>query len=216
MTSKLKLSQLQSRMKKVLDTLEREYPEAHCSLDYKTPFQLLAATVLSAQCTDERVNIVTPILFNKWPDSSSMSRARVADIEAVIRSTGFFKNKALSLSELSKKLVSDHGGEVPQTLGELTALRGVGRKTANVVLGNAFGIPGLVVDTHVGRLCRRMGFTRANDPEVVEREMMEIVERKQWTQFSHYLIAHGRAICSARKALCDECPVVRMCDQKMG
>ncbi len=215
MTKAAKLELSRRKMKRVLGILEREYPEAHCSLNFETPFQLLVATVLSAQCTDERVNLVTPVLFKKWPDAEALAEARVEEIESVIRSTGFFKNKALSLSQLSKKIVESHQGEVPRTLETLTALRGVGRKTANVVLGNAFGIAGLVVDTHVGRLCRRLGFTRASNPEIVEAEMMKIVEQKLWTQFSHFLIAHGRAICTARKAKCEECPVSEYCEKRI-
>jgi endonuclease-3 len=214
-TKAAKLELSRRKMKRVLGILEREYPEAHCSLNFETPFQLLVATVLSAQCTDERVNLVTPVLFKKWPDAEALAEARVEEIESVIRSTGFFKNKALSLSQLSKKIVESHQGEVPRTLETLTALRGVGRKTANVVLGNAFGIAGLVVDTHVGRLCRRLGFTRASNPEIVEAEMMKIVEQKLWTQFSHFLIAHGRAICTARKAKCEECPVSEYCEKRI-
>lgn len=198
-------------MKEVLRRLKREYPEAHCALNHRNAFELLCATILSAQCTDARVNLVTPELFRRYPDPQSMARASVGDLEKRIQSTGFFRNKAQSLSQMSQALVRDHGGEVPRTLEELTALRGVGRKTANVVLGNVFGIPGLVVDTHVGRLSRRMGFTRSIDPEKVEQEMMKLVPRDDWTLFSHLLISHGRAVCDARKPRCGECVLSGLC-----
>lgn len=199
------------RMAEVLRVLRREYPESKCSLDYETPFQLLVATILSAQCTDERVNLVTPALFAKYPSPREMAKAKLADIERAIQSTGFFRNKAKSILETSKILVEQYSSEVPQELDQLVALRGVGRKTANVILGNAFGIPGLVVDTHVGRLCRRLGFTKATDPVKVEKEMEPMVPREDWTQFSHLLISHGRAVCTARVAMCEECPVSRYC-----
>lgn len=199
------------RMAEILRLLKREYPEARCSLDYESPFQLLVATILSAQCTDERVNQVTPALFARFPDARSAARAKVAEIEKLIRTTGFFRSKAKSIVETAEALVEGHAGEVPADLEALTRLRGVGRKTANVVLGNAFGVPGLVVDTHVGRLCRRMGFTRETDPEKVERHMMDVVLREDWSLFSHLLIHHGRAVCSARKPQCSECTLARFC-----
>lgn len=204
-----------SRMGRILRILKKSYPDAHCSLVFESPFQLLCATILSAQCTDERVNKVTPILFKKFGTSHKMAEAAIESIETIIKSTGFYNAKARSLKEMSQALVAKHAGEVPKTLEELTALRGVGRKTANVVLGNAYGIPGLVVDTHVGRLCRRMGFTKATDPEKVETEMMSIVPKKEWVGFSHLLIAHGRAICMARGPKCLECPIAREC-KKIG
>jgi endonuclease III len=199
------------RMAQILSILKREYPEAMCSLDYKTPFQLLAATILSAQCTDERVNMTTPALFKKYPGPAEMSRARLTDVEKLVQSTGFYKNKARSLIESAQAIMKEHGGEVPSNMDALTRLRGVGRKTANVVLGNVFDVPGLVVDTHVGRLCRRMGFTEETDPVKVENAMMELVPKRDWTLFAHLLISHGRAICTARKALCDSCPVAKFC-----
>jgi endonuclease-3 len=195
----------------IIRALDRVYPEAECSLAFGSPFQLLCATILSAQCTDARVNLVTPALFAAYPEPAEMAKAPLPKLEALIRTTGFFKNKALSLKQSSQAIVEQHGGEVPRTLDELVALRGVGRKTANVVLGNAYGVPGLVVDTHVGRLCRRLGFTRHDDPVKVEREMMELVPQEDWTLFSHLLIYHGRAICQARKPMCEECPLSRYC-----
>ncbi len=197
---------------KMLAALAKVYPDAHCSLTFKTPFQLLIATILSAQCTDERVNKVTPTLFKKYPDASSMSQAPLSDLEDLIRSTGFFKNKARSLQETSRALVEKHGGKVPRTMEELVLLRGIGRKTANVVLGNAYGIAeGIAVDTHVGRLSRRMGITKEHDPVKVERTLMEIVPQKNWNLVTHWLIDHGRAVCDARKPDCSHCPIRKSC-----
>lgn len=201
------------RMAEILSSLKKAYPDSKCSLIFETPFQLLVATVLSAQCTDARVNQVVPHLFKKFPDPQSMSQATLKELEELVRSTGFYKNKARSLSELSKKILESHQGEVPKDLEALTGLRGVGRKTANVILGNAYGIPGLVVDTHVGRLSRRMGFTKSLDPERVEQEMMEIVPQSDWTLYSHLLIDHGRAICMARSPKCNECFLRSDCPQ---
>jgi endonuclease-3 len=198
-------------MREVLRLLERAYPEAECSLSFKTPFQLLIATILSAQCTDERVNMTTPALFAKYPTPEAMAGAPIRDLEKLVQSTGFFRSKAKSLKEASRAIVEEHGGEIPRELERLVKLRGVGRKTANVVLGVAFGVPGLVVDTHVGRISRRLGFTRAHDPVKVEHELMEIVAKESWTHYAHLMISHGRAICTARKALCDECPIAHLC-----
>jgi endonuclease-3 len=207
------------RMLQVIKLLKKTYPEAHCYLHYETPFQLLVATMLSAQCTDERVNKVTPVLFELYPDPCSMARVKIHDLEELIRSTGFYQMKAKAILETSRVLVEKYQGKVPKTLEELTALRGVGRKTANVVLGNAFGIPGMVVDTHVGRLMRRMGFTKHQDPGKVEKDLMRLVPAKDWTRFSHLLIAHGRAVCTARKAQCEGCAFgpdsSNLCQQKL-
>ncbi|HUP58691.1 MAG TPA: endonuclease III [Bdellovibrionota bacterium] len=203
--------QARARMKEILRILDREYPEAECSLTFKTPFQLLAATILSAQCTDERVNMTTPALFAKYPTAEAMARAPTRDLEKIIQSTGFFRSKAKSLQEASRALVERHGGEIPRTLEELVKLRGVGRKTANVVLGVAYGVPGLVVDTHVGRISRRLGFTKVLDPVKVERELMEVVVREMWTHYAHLMISHGRAICTARRAYCEKCPIAHLC-----
>lgn len=200
-----------ARMREILRVLDRTYTEAECSLTHASPFQLLVATILSAQCTDDRVNKVTPALFARFPGAREMAAASLKEIEDLIRTTGFFHNKALSIQSTSRSLLELHGGEVPEDLEKLTALRGVGRKTANVVLGVAFGVPGLVVDTHVGRLSRRMGFTKQLDPVKVEHEMMRIVPRERWTDYAHLLIFHGRAICTARRALCEECPIARLC-----
>ncbi len=200
-------------MGEILKLLNRAYPEAKCSLYFETPFQLLIATILSAQCTDERVNKVTPALFKKYPDPRAMARAELRDLEGLIRSANFYKNKALSLKSCSQTLLDKFGGEVPRTVEELVTLRGVGRKTANVVLGNVFDIPGLVVDTHVGRISRRLGFTRDTDPEKVEAQLMEIVPRADWTLYAHLLISHGREICTARRAVCESCPLIALCPQ---
>lgn len=202
-----------ARVLRVLAELKRLYPDAHCALHFKNPFELLCATVLSAQCTDARVNMTTPALFAAYPTPEAMARAPLRTLEKLVRSTGFYKNKALSLKTLSKLLVEKHGGEVPRTLEELTELRGVGRKTANVLLGNAFDVPGMVVDTHVGRLSRRLGFTRETDPVKVELELMALIPREDWTLTAHLLISHGRAICDARKPQCEMCELRPECPQ---
>jgi endonuclease-3 len=199
------------RMKEILRILKLEYPEAECSLTHANPFQLLVATMLSAQCTDERVNKVTPALFKKFPTPKAMAEADIKELEELIRSTNFFRNKARALLETSRELVESYQGEVPRELDQLVKLRGVGRKTANVVLGVAFQVPGLVVDTHVGRISRRMGFTDSTDPVKVEHELMEIVPSEEWVLYAHLLIDHGRKICTARKAKCDICPIARLC-----
>lgn len=208
---KASLEEQRQRMREVLRVLELTYPEAECSLTYKNPFQLLVAVILSAQCTDERVNLVTPELFARFPGPKEMAEAKLGDIEHAIRSINFFRNKAVALQSAARAIMEQHGGEVPRDLDKLILLRGVGRKTANVVLGVAFGVPGLVVDTHVGRLSRRLGFTSSLDPVDVEQELCEIVPRERWTEYAHLMICHGRAICMARKALCGECPVARLC-----
>jgi endonuclease-3 len=195
----------------VLELLDRAYPEARCELDFGTPLQLLIATILSAQCTDQRVNMVTPVLFARFPDAPALAGAPIADLEEIVRSTGFYRNKAKSIHECCTDIVVKHGGEVPRTLDELTALHGVGRKTANVVLGNAFGIPGVVVDTHVTRLSNRLGLTRETDAVKIEFALMPIVPRERWTVFSHWLILHGRRVCNARKPFCSTCPLGPHC-----
>lgn len=192
--------------------LSQEYPDAQCALHHADPFQLLVATILSAQCTDERVNMVTPALFQRFPTPSAMAEADQAELEDLIRTTGFFRNKAKALLGMARALVERHGGEVPATMEELTQLPGVGRKTANVVLGNCFGVPGITVDTHVQRLARRWGLTRETDPEKIERDLMECIPRKEWTAFSHRTIWHGRRVCQARKPLCDRCVLKKWCD----
>ncbi len=199
------------RVAAILGILERGYPDATTALDFRTPLQLLIATILSAQCTDVRVNMVTPVLFERYPDAASLAGAETAELESIIRSTGFFRNKARAVRECSADIVAKHGGVVPNTLEALTALRGVGRKTANVVLGNAYGIPGLVVDTHVGRLSHRLGLTDQTDPVKVEFALMQIVPRERWTRFSHWLILHGRSVCIARKPRCSICALAPHC-----
>ncbi len=201
-----------SRAKTLVQRLREAYPDAHCSLDFASPFQLVIATILSAQCTDKRVNMVTPELFRRWPDAAALAGAKQRDLEAVIRSTGFFRAKAKSLLGCARSLVDRHGGEVPRTIEELVRLPGVGRKTANVVLGTAFGIAsGVVVDTHVGRISRRLGLTRAADAVRAERDLVRVVPRENWIQFSHWLIEHGRGVCSARRPVCDDCSLLDLC-----
>jgi len=196
----------------VLERLRREYPDAHCALDHRNAFELLCATILSAQCTDARVNIVTPSLFRKYPDAFALARARTPTLEAIIRSTGFFRNKARSLIGMAQALVADHDGEVPRSMEELYVLPGVGRKTANVILGNAYGInEGVTVDTHVGRLSRRLGLTRDDDPVKVEQDLMRLIPRDDWALISHLLIFHGRQICVARHPRCEQCVLADIC-----
>ena len=195
--------------------LRKSYPEAGCSLHHKDPFELLAATILSAQCTDKRVNLVTPALFKKYPGPAEMAGAPLPDLEAMIHSTGFYKNKALSLKEASSSIVHNFGGKVPDTMEELLTLRGVARKTANVVLGSAYGIAaGVVVDTHVKRLAFRLGLTKHTDPAKIEPDLMKAVPREDWIWFAHALVLHGRAVCDARKPLCERCPVEKLCPKK--
>ena len=190
------------------------YPDATCALIHRDPFELLCATILSAQCTDERVNIVTPTLFEKYPTPAAMAAAKRVDLEKIIRSTGFFRNKAKSLQGAAEMIVREHGGQVPRTMDELLQLPGVARKTANVVLGNAFGKNvGVVVDTHVGRLSRRLGLTAETDPVKVERDLMRLFEPDTWTMLSHLLIFHGRQVCNARKPVCSRCTLRRSCPQ---
>jgi endonuclease III len=195
----------------VLKRLKKEFPDAKCALEHETPHQLLVATILSAQCTDVRVNIVTRDLFRKYRDVAAFAAADPAEMEQDVKSTGFFRMKARALLEMSQDILTQHGGKVPRTMEELTALRGVGRKTANVILGNAFGIPGLVVDTHVRRLSNRLGFTVQQDPVKIEAELSALLPRTWWTLSSHLLILHGRATCKARRPACPECAVRDLC-----
>jgi endonuclease-3 len=211
-TSPKVLKPRRDRVAAILPILKKTYPDARCSLEHKNPLQLLVATILSAQCTDQRVNIVTKDLFKKYPTAAALAGAPQEELEKVIQSTGFFRNKAKSLRGMAAALLEKHGGEVPQTLEELTHLAGVGRKTANVVLGNAFGKDeGVVVDTHVGRLSGRLGLTKHTDPIKIERDLMEIVPRGDWTLWPHLMIYHGRAICQARKPKCEICPLLQYC-----
>lgn len=202
---------LRDRAKAIFRVLGKLYPEAKCALNHESPFQLLIATILSAQCTDVRVNMVTPGLFARFPDPKAFASARLSEIENAIRSTGFFRNKAKNIQALCKALIAEHGGEVPNNLDALVVLPGVGRKTANVVLGNGFDIPGITVDTHVGRLSRRMKFTKHLDPVKIELDLMEIWPKKDWTLFSHRMIFHGRNVCNARKPDCANCVVSDLC-----
>ncbi len=194
-----------------LQRLEASYPGAHCALHHDSPWQLLVATILSAQCTDQRVNLVTPKLFARFPDPASLAVADQCEVEALIRSTGFFRNKAANLVGCAAAVSARHGGQVPPRLEALVALPGVGRKTANVILGNAFSIPGMVVDTHVGRIARRLGWAKGQMAEQVERELCALLPRQRWTQTSHVLIWHGRQCCRAQTASCSKCPVAERC-----
>jgi endonuclease III len=196
----------------VVRRLKKAYPDVHCALDFGSPLQLLIATILSAQCTDTRVNIVTKDLFRKYPDARAFAAARPAELERAVQSTGFFRNKAKNIKAACGELVEHHGGEVPQDLDVLVKLPGIGRKTANVVLGTAFGIPtGVVVDTHVMRLSRRLGLTQHTDPVKIERDLIELLPKKEWIDFSHRMIAHGRRVCLARKPKCEVCPLNDIC-----
>ena len=209
---KLRFPKAAERMPEILARLRREYPDARCALDYRNPFELLCATILSAQCTDARVNIVTPTLFQEYPAPGALARARQPEVEAIIRSTGFFRNKARSLIGMARALVADHDGVVPRTMAQLRLLPGVGRKTANVILGNAYGInEGITVDTHVTRLSRRLGLTRHTDPVKIEQDLMRLVPRDDWALVSHLLIFHGRRICVARRPRCPECVLADRC-----
>jgi len=202
----------QERAAEILVRLKRMYPKAKCTLDYTNPFELLIATILSAQSTDVRVNIVTKSLFRKYPNAAAFAAAAQPAMERDIRQTGFFRNKAKAVIAASKSIMEKHGGEVPRTMEELTALPGVGRKTANVVLGNAFHLPvGVVVDTHVTRVSGRLGLTAHSDPVKIEQDLMKLIPQKEWTIFSHRLIAHGRKICVARKPKCRECFLNDVC-----
>ena len=209
---KKKGSELKAHTLEILARLKQEYPDAHCELDFETPLQLLIATILSAQCTDKRVNMVTPALFERYPDAESLSAAKTEELEEMIRSTGFFRNKTKSLLGMSAAVAELHGGEVPSTMDELTRLPGVGRKTANVVLGNAFHLnEGVVVDTHVGRLSIRLGLTNETDPVKVEQVLMDLIPRDDWTLVSHLLIFHGRRVCLARTPRCESCVLANVC-----
>ncbi len=198
--------------RKIVRRLAREYPHATCSLDFETPLELLVATILSAQCTDERVNRVTGELFKKYRSAADYAGSQPARLEREIQSTGFFRNKAKSIRNCCRELAEEHGGRVPRDLDVLVSLPGIGRKTANVILGTAFGIPsGVVVDTHVGRLSRRMGLSREKNAVKVERDLMAVVPQGQWIAFSHRMIQHGRRYCTARKPNCEECPLESLC-----
>lgn len=204
--------QLHGHSARVVRAIGRHYPDATCSLDFDTPLELLVATILSAQCTDERVNRVTKDLFGKYTCASDYARTPLAQLERDIQSTGFFRNKAKSIQGVSRTLLQSYGGEVPRDLDVLVGLPGIGRKTANVILGAAFGIPsGVAVDTHVGRISRRLGLTGHKDAVKVEKDLMELIPKKEWISFSHRMIRHGRLCCTARKPKCDDCPLESLC-----
>ena len=200
-----------AQARRIIRELAKLYPDARCALDHQNPLQLLIATILSAQCTDVRVNMVTPALFARYPDAAAFANAVPEELEKMIQSTGFFRNKAKSIVACCKQIVENHGGQVPGTMEELNPLPGIGRKTANVILGNAFGVPGITVDTHVGRLSRRLGLTKEADADKVERDLMALLPDKEWTMFSHRMIFHGRQVCFARKPNCDGCTLNKIC-----
>ena len=200
------------RARTIVKQLERSYPDAWCALVFRTPFELLAATILSAQCTDVRVNLVTPELFRRYPTPVELAVAPPTDVEAIIKSCGFFRAKTKSLCGMAAGLLERHGGVVPRELDQLTALPGVGRKTANVVLGTAYGLPtGVVVDTHVKRISRRLGLTDSTNPEIIERDLNAVLPPAEWIMYSHRIIWHGRQICTARKPACEACPLLKQC-----
>ncbi len=208
----LKGAALKRQAQEVLRRLLAEYPDAHCALDFKNAYQLLVATILSAQCTDKRVNIVTPALFKQYPTPRALAKAPQADVETLIKSTGFFRNKAKNLVGMAAAVVDEHRGKIPDTMAELTRLPGVGRKTANVILGNACDKnEGIVVDTHVTRLADRLGLSRAKTAEKIEQELMPLFPRERWAILSHLLIEHGRRVCDARKPKCAECVLSDIC-----
>jgi len=207
-------SPLSARVPRLLKLLAQAYPDVTCALRHHSPYELIVATILSAQCTDERVNMVTPALFEKYPGPKQLAAAKLEDVESLIRSTGFFHSKAVNLVGMAKALMEQHGGQVPKDLDALVQLPGVGRKTANVVLGTAFGIAtGVVVDTHVKRIVSLLGLTKATQPEKIERELMQLLPQSEWVNFSHRLIHHGRRICIARRPKCLQCPLLPVCDR---
>ena len=210
------IAEEKKRAGKIIGQLKRAYPDARCSLNYSTPLELLIATILSAQCTDERVNIVTLELFGKYRSAEDYARAASAELERDIHSTGFFRNKAKAIQGACRMITEQYGGRVPENIEDLVALPGVARKTANVVLGNAYGIAsGVVVDTHVSRVSQRLKLTAHEQPEKIERDLVELVPRTDWIIFPHLLIAHGRAVCKARTPLCAECPVEPLCPSSL-
>ncbi len=203
------------RIAAILKALDEAYPNVECALTHRSPWELLVATILSAQCTDVRVNMVTPELFRRFPTPAAMAKATLPQLEALIRTTGFFRNKAKSIQGASRKIVSDFSGQVPRTLAELITIPGAARKTANVVLGVAYGkAEGVVVDTHVFRIARRLGLAKGDTPEKVEQELMRILPQSRWISFSHQIIHHGRAVCEARKPKCDRCNLEQICTAK--
>jgi endonuclease-3 len=202
---------LPKHARRIVQKLAKRYPDAHCALQHENPLQLLIATILSAQCTDTRVNMVTPSLFRTYPTAADYCRADPRNLEKAIASTGFFRNKAKNIIACCRQIVEKHGGEVPNSMEELVQLPGVGRKTANVILGNAYDVPGITVDTHVGRLSRRLGLTKHTIPEKVEQDLMALVPKKEWIMFSHRMIFHGRQVCHSRKPNCERCTLAAIC-----
>jgi endonuclease-3 len=202
---------IRTRGRRIVRLLAQLYPDACCALRHENPLQLLIATILSAQCTDARVNQVTPGLFARFPNAKAFATADPRELETAIQSTGFFRNKTRNIQECCKQLLHQHEGQVPRTMEELVQLPGIGRKTANVILGNVYGVPGVTVDTHVGRLSRRMGLTMHTDPTKVERDLMQLIPTKEWTMFSHRMIYHGRQVCHARKPHCADCALAKVC-----
>jgi endonuclease-3 len=212
--SKIKVDKAEAtqRVKKILPILKKTYPDAKVSLNYRSPLELMIATILAAQCTDVRVNIVTKDLFKKYKNAKDWAAADIKTLEEEFKPTGFFRNKAKSVKGAAQMIIDKFGGQVPKTMEELLELPGVGRKTANVILGNAYGIPGIITDTHVIRLSRRLGLSEnSDDPEKLEYDLRELVPQKEWTLFSHLLVFHGRNICIARKPKCEECPIAKYC-----
>lgn len=207
---------LRARARRIAGGLAALYPDAHCELAYANPLQLLVATILSAQCTDVRVNQVTPALFARFPDAAALAKADPEELEELIRPTGFFRAKARNIQTCCRQLLDRHGGDVPATMEELVALSGVGRKTANVILGNAFNIPGLPVDTHVSRLGRRLGLTTETDPVKIERDLTGLFPPEEWTMLGHRLIFHGRRVCHARRPRCESCGIAKDCPSRQG
>ncbi|MCE5197892.1 MAG: endonuclease III [Armatimonadota bacterium] len=205
------LLQKQDRLCKIIEILRREYPDATCTLDYTTPHQLMVAAILAAQCTDERVNQVTPELFREYPDVEAFANADQTELENRIRSTGFFKNKAKAIIASAREIIQNFGGRVPETIEELTSLSGVGRKTANLIIGDAYSKPAVIVDTHVKRISKRLGLTEKEDPTKIEFDLREILPEEESTHFNHLIVAHGRAICKAPTPKCEICPLVELC-----
>ena len=203
---------LPEKVDAILAVLDQHYPEAQCSLDFKKPLELLIATILAAQCTDARVNQVTPSLFKKYPSAKAYADARLEELESDIRSTGFYHNKAKNIQACCRILHERFGGDIPADLNALVELPGIGRKTANVILGSIYHIPGIIVDTHVGRVARRLGLTSHKDPVKIEQDLMAIIAKERWTLFSHQLVQHGRRVCHARKPACPDCPLRPFCD----
>ena len=211
-TNKIKINERRARVRKVIRRLKKEFPRAECALQHESAFQLLVATILSAQCTDVRVNMATPELFQKYPDAVSLSRATQPAVEKIVKPLGFFRNKASNIRAMAQVLTNDFDGQVPQDLEELVSLPGVGRKTASVVLGTWYGIPsGVVVDTHVKRISNLLSLTESKNPEIVERDLMEVLPKKEWIEYSHRIILHGRRTCVARRPRCSDCVLLTVC-----